>query len=104
MPLDEPAISGAAEDSLLQSDQTPAVTGTPEKEHEATSVFLDKASLPPGKRYKKGDKIELEVMDVDSESGDIQACIYTDGEGENQNGDHRMGWSDGFDKAMPESE
>lgn len=73
-----------------------------EESDETTSVFLPKSALPEGKKYKKGDKVELTVEDVDPETGEVQACIYP--EESKNNSSSRMGYDEAFDRAMPPEE
>ncbi len=68
-------------------------------ESEMPSVFLSKEQLG-GKTVKAGDTIQMKVLDVDPESGDVEVeCTYGDDEGETN-----AGYESDFDKAMPEEE
>ena len=61
-------------------------------------IFLDKSSLGD-KRCKPGDTLTLKVVDVDSESGDVEATL----EGYDHKGGDK-GYMAEFDEAMPEEE
>lgn len=65
---------------------------------ESVSVFLPKA-ITMGKTFKPGEEIVLKIVDVDPETGDLEAKYATDGEEESGEGGGMM---DEFDKAMPE--
>ena len=68
----------------------------PSSETEMPSVFLSKEQLG-GKTVKAGDTIQMKVLDVDPESGDVEVeCSYGD------EGETKAGYESDFDKAMPE--
>lgn len=79
------------------ADQDKPGMGEHGGEEEAVSVFLPKAAF--GERPPKvGDSLkDFKVVDIDPETGDVEAkCSYEEN-GENEEG----GMMDEFDKAMP---
>lgn len=76
----------------------PMAQSPPEDSEDAASVFLSKEVLG-GRKCKPGDTLTLKVIDVDPESGDVQADLATGGETTEASGDY----ASDFDKSMPES-
>lgn len=91
------------EDQMPTGQTQDAPQPSQQDDNEPVSVFLPKASLPAGKKFQKGDKITLTVEDIDSETGDVEACIYEDGEQSNNYGEEGPSMK-GFDAAIPEKE
>ena len=84
MPMDEMG------DGMMEEE-------APSAETEMPSVFLSKEQLG-GKTVKAGDTIQMKVLDVDPESGDVEVeCTYGNDEGET-----KAGYEAAFDAAMPE--
>jgi len=73
------------------TDQSPTESG------DVASVFLSKEVLG-GKKCKPGDTLTLKVVDVDPESGDVQADLQSGGETTGASGDY----ASDFDNSMPE--
>lgn len=98
-------MGGMPDEDTMQGgmDESEQTDNPQEESDETTSVFLPKSALPEGKKYKPGDRIELVVEDVDSESGEVQACLYGD-EKSKTNSSSRMGYEESFDRAMPPEE
>lgn len=90
-------MGGMADEDTMQADQP---MDDQQESDESTSIFIPKSALPEGKKYQKGDKIELTVEDVDPESGEVEACIY--GQEANKTDRGSMGYEQAFDQAMPE--
>jgi len=91
MPMDEMG------DGMMSEDNEPSPDQDASTETEMPSVFLSKEQLG-GKTVKAGDTIQMKVLDVDPESGDVEVeCSYGSGEGET-----KAGYESDFDKAMPE--
>lgn len=98
MPNDMTGAMG--DEDTMPHGSEPAQDKPQQDDDDTVSVFLPKAALPQGRKYAKGDTIELTVEDVDAETGDIQACVY--GEEANKTSGGSMGYQQAFDKAMPE--
>lgn len=71
---------------------------TPKDGDESVSVFLPKA-ITMGKTFKPGEEIVLKIVDVDPETGDLEAKYAT--EGDQYNSKEEGGMMDDFDEAMP---
>lgn len=69
---------------------------TPKDGDESVSVFLPKA-ITMGKTFKPGEEIVLKIVDVDPETGDLEAKYATDDQEESSEG----GMMDDFEKAVP---
>lgn len=63
-----------ADNATEESAESPAVD---KAENENPSVFLSKSDLG-GKTCKPGDTLTLKVVDVDQETGDVQAELTSD--------------------------
>lgn len=76
-----------------------ATQAPPTEETESPSIFLSQETLG-GKKVKKGDTLTLKVIDIDPESGDVQADLVGGGETSMQSGPIE----DDFEKEMPSDE
>lgn len=77
-----------------EATQTP-----PTEETESPSIFLSQETLG-GKKVKKGDTLTLKVIDIDPESGDVQADLVEGGETSMNSGPIE----DDFESQMPSEE
>lgn len=72
-------------------------TGEAKDGDESVSVFLPKA-ITMGKTFKPGEEIVLKIVDVDPETGDLEAKYATD----DQYDSKEEGMMGDFDKSMDE--
>lgn len=97
MPATE-TVGGMDEDRM--ATRTPPSPAPKEKSAEATSVFLSKEALG-GRSVKEGDTITLRVESVDSETGDVEACLDEGQYDRSKGGGSDEGYESAFDRAMP---
>jgi len=71
--------------------------GEPSGDDESVSVFLPK-EITMGKTFKQGDEIVLKIVDVDPETGELEAKYATDDQESKSEGGSM---DDAFDAAMP---
>lgn len=91
MPMDNMVMGGGMGREMME--KTPDAS----TDSEMPSVFLSKKQLG-GKTVKAGDMIQMKVLDVDPESGDVEVeCSYGNDEGET-----KPGYESDFDAAMPD--
>lgn len=97
-------MGGMPDEDTMQGgmDESEQTDNPQEESDETTSVFLPKSALPEGKKFNKGDKLELTVESVDPETGEVEACYYP--EKSKTNSSSRMGYEESFDRAMPPEE
>ncbi len=100
--MNDTSDMGAMGDEDTMSPQADAPKPQQDSD-EPVSIFLSKASLPADKKYKEGDKITLTVESIDPETGDLEACIYSDGEDNHEQYGESPSLAN-FDAAMPEKE
>lgn len=77
----------------------PETQTPPGGEAESPSIFLSQEVLG-GKKVKKGDTLTLKVIDIDPESGDVQADLVGGGETSMQSGPIEKD----FEDSMPSDE
>jgi hypothetical protein len=85
-------------DAMPEDDMTELPPEEGEME-DKSSVFLSKSALG-GKQCKPGDTLTFKVQDVDPETGDVEAVM----EGYSHKNGESEGYSEAFDRAMPEEE
>ena len=86
-------------DGMAAGGGPPAAAAPPEDQG-PTTIFLSKEVLG-GKTMKEGDRLNLVIKSCDPETGDCEAAISSEGEGEDM-GESEGSYEAAFDKAMPE--